>query len=178
MISVFSGFSGSGKSYNAAKLSKYLNCPYLSSDKIRKELSNISYTQKVFENFGEGIYSAQFTHKTYEELIKRALQFSKSNEHVIIDATFSTLESQKMLIDKIKDFIFIFCFANDTVIKERLAKRITDKSSVSDGRWEIYLKQKENFKGFLIPEEKIFKVDTSEKNCFEKILNKVLHNQL
>ncbi len=173
MIIVFSGFSGSGKSYTARNLSKHLKCPYLSSDKIRKELANISYTQKVFENFGEGIYSEQFTDKTYKELFKRAINLSKNNEYVIIDATFSNIKSQKMLMEKLDNYIFIFCHADENIIKQRLEQRKKHKVSISDGRWEIYLKQKENFKGLIIPEDRIIKLDTSKENYFDRLLKKI-----
>jgi len=77
MIIIFGGFSGSGKSYTARSISKKYNIPYINSDKVRKELANIGLTQKVFENFGKGLYSAKFTLKTYQELIKKTKQLLK-----------------------------------------------------------------------------------------------------
>ena len=174
MIIVFGGFSGSGKSYTARKLSQNYNIPYLNSDKIRKILANIGLTQKVFDNFGEGLYSPKFTIKTYDELIKRAKQLNKFHKNVIIDATFTNKEMQQLIIDNFKDnYIFIFCYADEKIVKERLEKRIHNKNSISDGRWEIYLKQKENFKGLIFPEKKILKINTGETNYFEIFIQKL-----
>jgi predicted kinase len=174
MIIIFGGFSGSGKSYTARSISKKYNIPYINSDKVRKELANIGLTQKVFENFGKGLYSAKFTLKTYQELIKKTKQLLKFHENVIIDATFTNQEMQKLIITNFKNnYIFIFCYANDNIVKKRLEKRLLNKNSISDGRWEIYLRQKETFKGLIFPENKIIKIDTGKSNYLEDLLSQL-----
>jgi predicted kinase len=40
---------------------------------------------------------------------------------------------------------FVRCFCGEEVVKARLAKRAADPDAVSDGRWDIYLHQKEIF---------------------------------
>jgi predicted kinase len=45
---------------------------------------------------------------------------------------------------------FILCRCPDHIVKERLEIRAQDPEAVSDGRWEIYLRQKE---GFSLPAE-------------------------
>jgi predicted kinase len=176
MIITFAGLSGSGKSFTAKKLNEILKCPYLNSDVIRKNLANINVHKKVLDDFGKGLYSKNVSIKTYEELLKNAIKISREKGLVIIDATFSSEKYQQMLLNCGEDFIFIYCFADDDVIKDRLEKRIKDKNEVSDGRWEIYLKQKENFNGFIIPEEKILKVNTGDRTYFEKVLDFVKKN--
>ncbi len=174
MIIVFGGFSGSGKSYTARNLSKKFNIPYLNSDKVRKELANITLTQKVFENFGEGLYSKKFTLKTYNELIKKAKQLLKFHDNVIIDATFTDKAMQQLIISNFNNnYIFIYCFADDNIVKKRLEERLLHKNSISDGRWEIYLKQKENFQGLIFPENKIIKINTGKENYFNELICKL-----
>ncbi len=169
MLIVFAGFSGTGKSYLAKKLQKDLNCPYLNSDKIRKDIAHIAATNHVFEKFGEGIYSKKMTELTYSNMINKAKKLLESEKFVIIDATFISKEMQKKLIDSNIDYIFFWCYATDDIIKERLEKRLKEKNNISDATWEIYLKQKENFEGLIIPEDKIFKIDTSDFNAYKKI---------
>ncbi len=170
MIVAVGGLSGSGKTFTALKLREHFNCYYFSSDKIRKELANISLTQKVFDSFGKGLYSPSFTKKTYEELLRKAKFLSEKGNIVIIDATFSSLEFQKMLIKCGEPYLFIFCYANDEVIKERLNSRLKDENEISDGRWEIYEKQKKFFKGFLIPENRMLKINTENDDYLVKII--------
>jgi predicted kinase len=167
MIVAIGGLSGSGKTFTALKLKEHFNCPYFSSDKLRKELANISLTQRVLDSFGKGLYSPSFTKKTYEELIKKSVKASRQKGMAIIDATFSSLEHQEMLLNCGEPFLLIFCYASDAAIKERLAKRIKDKHTISDGRWEIYIKQKISFQGFVIPENKLLKIDTENENYFD-----------
>ena len=81
-----------------------------------------------------------------------------------------------MLIETFTDYLFIYCYANDETIKERLEQRLKNKVSISDGRWEIYLEQKKNFQGLIIPEDKILKINTSEEDYFEKVLDKLIRN--
>ncbi len=168
MLIAIGGFSGSGKSYTSFKLSDKLKCPSINSDKIRKELSNISMTQKVYENFGEGIYSESFTKVTYNELIKKAIKLTKNSKNLIIDATFISKDSQKLIIDNFQDYIFIFCYADEDIIKDRLDKRVK-KKTISDGRWEIYQKQKDTFEGFIIPEDKIIKINTGKEGYLDEL---------
>ncbi len=164
MIIVFAGFSGSGKTYFAKKLKEKLNCEYLNSDVIRKKLAHLNPTTHVYENFGKGLYSPQMTKLTYEYMLKKAKEILKKEKFVIIDATFISPVTQKMLIDSRLNYIFIWCYASDEIIKYRLEKRKTDKKNVSDANWEIYLNQKKNFKGLIIPEDRIIKFNTESEN--------------
>ena len=175
MLIVFAGFSGSGKSYLAKKLQKDLNCPYLNSDKIRKDIAHIASTNHVFEKFGEGIYSKKMTELTYNNMINKAKKLLENEKFVIIDATFLSKDMQKKLINSKINYIFFWCYATDDVIKERLEKRLKEKNNISDATWEIYLKQKENFEGLIIPEDKIFKIDTSEYNAYKKVKEKIIN---
>jgi len=170
MIIIFAGFSGSGKSYISKKISNYFKCPYLNSDKIRKDIAHIASTNHVFEKYGEGIYSRRMTELTYKTLITKAKKLREKEDLVIIDATFISRDMQKKLLELGKDFIFFWCYTTDEIIKERLEKRLKEKENISDATWEIYLKQKENFKGFIIPEDRIFKIDTSDVKVVDKVI--------
>jgi len=72
----------------------------------------------------------------------------------------------------------IQCICPDDVVKKWLEERLK-KKSISDGRWEIYQKQKETFEPFVSEEDHI-KVDTSEEpyeyrmNFFRTLL-KMIH---
>ena len=45
---------------------------------------------------------------------------------------------------------FILCTCSDKEVKRRLDLRAKDSAAVSDGRWEIFVKQKEQFE---LPDE-------------------------
>ena len=58
--------------------------------------------------------------------------------------------------------VMIQCVCPDAVVKQRLEERLK-KKSVSDGRWEIYLAQKQGFEPFTSAEACLL-MDTSDKS--------------
>ncbi len=70
--------------------------------------------------------------------------------------------------------VLIQCTCPENIVKKWLEER-QRKKTVSDGRWEIYLNQKETFESFT-PKEKHIKIDISEgsydarMDSFRKIL--------
>ncbi len=176
MLIVLAGLSGSGKSYIGKKLKEYFNCPYLNSDKIRKDIAHINSSTHIYEKFGKGLYSPKMTERTYSFLLNKAKKLLEKEKYVIIDATFSNIDMQKKLINSEMDYIFFWFYAPDEVIKERLEKRKKEKNNISDATWEIYLKQKENFKGLIIPPDRLHKICTSENNCLEEVI-KIISQQ-
>ena len=141
------GLTGCGKSFISKILKKKLkNSILIRSDKIRKEIFGISPYKKVIVPYGKGIYSEKISDEVYKKMIKIADDFLKNNKNVIIDASFLKLKWRKkakeVALKNNSKFFIIAPFCSENKIKERLLKR---KRDISDGRWEIYLKQKENY---------------------------------
>jgi hypothetical protein len=60
------------------------------------------------------------------------------------------------------DFHILECRSNEETIRQRLNQRM-ETSSVSDGRWEIYLVQKEQFEPVVeVPPQKRVIIDTAQ----------------
>ncbi len=95
-----------------------------------------------------GIYSEEFTQKTYEMLLVKASDFLNRGQSVILDASFAKRkyrEKAYSLAEKLNsEILLIECTAPDYEIQQRLEKRQSE-ISVSDGRWEIYELQKRYF---------------------------------
>ncbi|MBA7683422.1 hypothetical protein ES703_91786 [subsurface metagenome] len=66
-----------------------------------------------------------------------------------MDATYRDREERLRLLGLAREakanIHFILCTCPEQEIKERLTQRARIETQVSDGRWEIYLKQKEVF---------------------------------
>ena len=72
VIIIVTGLIGTGKTTLAEAAGKGLGCEVLSSDVIRKQLANVPLTERHYDKFDGGIYSPEFTQKTYDELFSRA----------------------------------------------------------------------------------------------------------
>ncbi len=172
-IVIFMGLSGSGKSFLARALNEVIGGVYLSSDVIRKKLAGLSPETKCIEDFEKGIYSSEFSEKTYKEMARIAVEEASYGRDVILDATFKNKAYRDWVRDTLKEakaeVYWIWCYASDEVIKQRLDKR-QKEGDVSDGRWEIYVKQKETYDP---PEEcsPILKLNTDDSK--ENLLNQL-----
>ncbi len=149
---ITTGLAGCGKSAVAETLAKRLGLVVLSSDVTRKKLAGIQVKEHRFEDLNTGIYSSEFSRKTYDTLFKEAKNILNDGNSVIIDATFiksAERETAKKLAEEMKaKFFIIECKLDEKTTKERLEKRLSEES-VSDGRWEVYQMQKNVFEPVL-----------------------------
>ncbi len=139
------GLTGSGKSYVADRLSEKIDAVVLNSDKTRKQLVNMNENQKDLSDFGKGIYTEKMTKLVYETMSKKALDYLRNGQAVILDATYLTSNLRNDVKEKsaalgIKPII-IYVEVNDNKVIEHF-KRRENQNNPSDGRYEIYLKQK------------------------------------
>lgn len=162
-VFVIFGLSGTGKSTLARALTRETLAKWLPSDMVRKTLLGIPLTEHHYEPFERGIYSRDYTEKTYTKMIEIAKESLLRGEDVILDATFK----EKSLREKVSfelgfaDIYWIWCYANDNVVKERFEKR-EKADDISDARWEIYLAQKERFeRPDEIDPKRLIEIDTS-----------------
>ena len=121
----------------------------LSSDVIRKQLAGIpTGDRRHYDDFEGGIYSSEFTARTYAELFRRAGQVIETGQSVILDASFKKKEDRLAAFDLAKamgaGFLAIECTADEDTIKQRLEKRKRE-GAVSDGRWEIFADVRRDF---------------------------------
>ena len=149
VLYVFFGKIASGKSTlsQAWAWHKQLRC--YNSDWVRKELAGISPTARQHATIDSGIYTKEFSQKTYRTLLERAEMCLQQGDSVILDASYQYARDRQDLRGLAKNLncrvYFILCQCSETEMKRRMDKREHDPASVSDGRWEIYLKQKKRF---------------------------------
>lgn len=146
---ITTGLMGTGKSVLARNVANIIDAVVIRTDVLRKELLDIRPEEKHLEEFGEGIYSEEFTKKTYQEALSRAATALTSGQSVIIDASYKDREERiratQAAIQAGADFFVLECVCSESVVKERLTRRRGDSSEASDGRWELYASQKSQF---------------------------------
>ena len=118
--------------------------PVINSDTLRKAIVGNLGRQAV--PFNEGIYSQNITEKTYAKIAREAEKQILEGEGAIIDATFGQKAHREKIVRLAErhrvPLVLIHCDASDETTEKRLAQREAEGKDVSDGRWEIYLKQK------------------------------------
>lgn len=147
------GLSGTGKTAVAMALADALGMVVISSDAVRKGLAGFLPHERRRAPFGEGIYTGEFTAKTYRTLIENGAAFLKSGRSVVLDATFSKAgylyEARQAASALGAGFHVIECVAGDGIVRRRLLKRASQErvkgGAASDADWEIYLRQKGAF---------------------------------
>jgi len=178
LLFIVSGLSGTGKSTISLKISVDYNAHYINTDIIRKELDGIDKFEKHHDEINTGLYSPEKIDYTYEKVMEKAQNLLKRGENIVLDATFQK-KSYRDMARKIAEensaiSVLIQCTCPEHIVKKWLEER-QRKKTVSDGRWEIYLNQKETFESFT-SKEKHIKIDISEGSygarmeSFRKIL--------
>ncbi|MFO7772947.1 MAG: AAA family ATPase [Dehalococcoidia bacterium] len=165
VLFITSGLVGTGKTTLARALAGKLGLVLIDSDVTRKQLAGIPLTEHRFERFGAGIYSPEFTHKTYDEMFNRAEEILSNGDSVILDASFSKAEERLKAKDLAErtgaDFVVIECILNEEIVRERLASR-QEQRSISDAGEGLLEPQKNLFEPVdEVPDDQHVVVDTS-----------------
>jgi aminoglycoside phosphotransferase family enzyme/predicted kinase len=92
------GLPGTGKSTLAEGIARTRGWAVLHSDEIRKELSGLPAEAHADAGFGEGIYSRQYTERTYAELLRRAERMASMGESVVVDASWTGAASREAAV--------------------------------------------------------------------------------
>lgn len=163
---ITTGMVGSGKSVLAQALAGRLGLVVISSDVTRKRLASIPETEHHFEEFDTGIYTPEFSRKTYDTMFAEAKSILSEGGSVIMDAAFiksdERLRAMQLAEEAGARFFVLECRLEEGLTRQRLEQRLKE-GSVSDGRWEVYLKQKERYQPPVeAPPDKRVIIDSSQ----------------
>jgi hypothetical protein len=165
MLIITNGLMGSGKSAIVSALAFELQMETISSDAVRKELATIPRNRRNFDEYGTGIYTAAFSEATYAELLSRSEKTLQAGRSMIVDATFCR-KSDRLCFRSLAarsniPFYIIQISCPEKLIKLRLDERSRNTDELSDGRWELFYKQKDEFEPPGKEEGKLISIDTS-----------------
>jgi len=139
VLVMVSGLPGVGKSRLAQALTQRFHAVWLRSDAIRKELAGLPAGSAAETSFGQGIYTPQWTERTYMEMLRRAESFLADGLRVVVDATFAQEQHRQQFLSLARHWavpaLLLLCQADASVVRQRLAERQGD---VSDATWSVY----------------------------------------
>ncbi len=155
------GLMGVGKTTLARALAAATGATHWRSDVVRKQLAGLPQEQACLDDFDAGLYQQAMTERTYHELFKRAAKLLAAQCSVIVDASFAR-EAERQRFMHLADqsgcpvwLVHLEC--PEAVALARLDSR---RGDASDGRRELFAKQREGFDQ-LTAVGHIVKVDTS-----------------
>ncbi|MDI6708088.1 MAG: ATP-binding protein [Candidatus Thermoplasmatota archaeon] len=144
------GVIGTGKSTIAKALAKRTGMKVISSDYVRKSIvAGIPPETHRYEKFGEGIYSKEFSERTYLKMLELAKVQLTRNKSVILDGAFSKRWQRVKAYETAKEtdarFLCVEFICSKEELIKRLEKRALSKRGVSNGRIEILAEHEASF---------------------------------
>lgn len=134
------GLPGSGKSTLARDLAGRADLVVIRSDAVRKELAGLPDGDPSPAPWGEGIYSAEWSDRTYAECARRAESHLFEGRRVVVDASFGRETYRHDFLELAKRWgvpaALLVCRAEPSVVRARLEGRRQD---ISDADWPVYL---------------------------------------
>jgi hypothetical protein len=167
-VLVFFGMIATGKSYLAAAWASRHGCAYYNSDRVRKELAGLVPESRQAAAVDQGIYSQEFSRRTYDQLLILAQQDLAANHGgcVVLDGSYQARSERQRVRESLAGkarVFFVHCICPEEVMRERMEQRQHDPQAVSDGRWEVYLQQKARFEmPSELKVEQLLTIDTNQ----------------
>jgi uncharacterized protein len=130
------GLPGTGKSTLARGLEAAARFQVIRSDVVRKELAAADSSPTAF---GAGIYTPEWTERTYGGCLRRAEELLFNGGRVLIDASFRSDWHRRLFFDLAARLavpaLFLVCRAEPEVVQRRLAAR---RGDASDADWAVH----------------------------------------
>jgi aminoglycoside phosphotransferase family enzyme/predicted kinase len=133
------GLPGTGKSTLARGLAEHAEFCLIRSDVVRKELAGLADAGAASTAFGEGIYSPEWTDRTYAECLRRAEALLFKGKRVVVDASFREDKRRGTFLEAATALgvpgVLLLCKADADTVRARLRQRRND---ASDATWAVY----------------------------------------
>ncbi|MEX1257440.1 MAG: AAA family ATPase [Gemmatimonadota bacterium] len=136
------GLPGVGKSTVSQALAGASGFHWIDTDRVRKELAAAAGAEGAgVEEYGGGIYSAEWNERTYLECERRAREILWSGGRVVVEGSFRRERHRVSFLETARSLgvavLFLHCSAGPAEARSRLAKRSSD---TSDANWSIHEK--------------------------------------
>ncbi len=133
------GLPGTGKSVLARGLRETGSFAWIRSDEVRKRLAGLDPLASGQSKLGEGIYSKEWSDRTYAACLERAAEVCLTGGRALVDATFVDASRRKAFVEAaiawgVPTHMLVVSAPPD-LVRQRLAARRNDPS---DATWDVY----------------------------------------
>jgi aminoglycoside phosphotransferase family enzyme/predicted kinase len=130
------GAPGTGKTTVARRIADATGWAVMRSDEVRKELAGLAPATNAAAALDEGLYTSEWTERTYATLCDRARVLLANGRGVVLDASWSDSRRRGLAADVAtetsSDLVALQCVAPMEVAMTRAAKRIVGHEDASD----------------------------------------------
>jgi aminoglycoside phosphotransferase family enzyme/predicted kinase len=148
-LALVGGLPGSGKSTLSRGLAEQGGFHVIRSDVVRKELAGLDPKASARGGFDEGIYTKEWTTRTYAECLLRAERKITEGGRVIVDASFGDDGHRREFLATASRLgvpgLLLICTVNADVARNRIEARRGDASDADQftyqqatERWQPY----------------------------------------
>jgi predicted kinase len=160
------GLSGSGKTWLARRLRDPLLALHVRSDVERKRLAGLAPGADSRSPPDAGIYTPDFTARTYDRLNECAAASLAGGESIIVDAAFLRRDERVRLLSLAESHgapaCIVHCTAPVDVLRERVAARHAKRNDPSEAGVDVLARQPAWWEDFDEHEQPhVIEVDTS-----------------
>jgi hypothetical protein len=156
VLVLVAGLMGTGKTALAEALAARAGLRAFNSDAVRKALAAERHgpgadgaPAGAGAAWGQGLYSAAWTDRTYEALLARAEAELREGRSVILDASFARATQREAALALAARLgarcVLLECRLDEAHTLQRLRRRTAEGRSVSDGREALYATQRAAF---------------------------------
>lgn len=146
LVLAVGGIAGTGKTTLAKAIADALGAELLRTDVIRREPFAVNNEPATADG---GIYSPAARQQVYDRLLGRAQELHADRISVVLDGTFSSLESlasaQSVAGGAAGAFLAIECTCRPEIAHERIRQRLSEGRDASEARPEIHDLQRQRW---------------------------------
>ena len=172
---IMHGPSGSGKSSLSERLAPQLGAVRIRSDLERKRVAGFHTSADNNAGFEQGIYTPEFSHRTYARLLECAENCLKGGVNAIVDATFLNAADRQLFHDlaagqRIR-YIIVSCEADRAVLMKRIQMRRQSHIDPSDADVAVLDRQMQDMEHLSADEQlHMVSVNTGQVQGYENAL--------
>ena len=167
IVVVTFGLMATGKTTLARALGQALGLPVIETDRVRKTLVGMEPTVRATEAFGQGIYAADFSSRTYAEMRCQAAAHLAAGESVILDGSYKRAGERRLVRQLAREHragaLFVYCECPPAEARRRLGLRLADPQAFSDGRLELFEAQVKDFDPLMPEDRPLLRLDTNRE---------------
>ena len=160
------GPSGSGKSVLASAVAARIGAVLLSTDVLRREGGRDAGVETGGGAVDAGRYAPEARAKVYEMMLRQAAAYAGQKRPIVLDGSYVERAQRASVVELAAGagapLLVVECVAPETVIRERQKRRLDEAWTVSEGRWEVYLAQRQRYEApdEMMPAQRL-QVDTA-----------------